>query len=260
MATRWQIFSISESWWLEMKIVRPSLFSERMRSRTCLIPMGSSPEMGSSRNRMSGSCSRARMMLSFCSMPRENSRILLRRKRARSTFSSSASILAAAPGTSKRSANMPRYSRAVIHGHTPRGCFSGTTPILRRRSSRCGRVALAEEPDLPRGGAGDAQQHHDRRGFSRAVGAEKTVDLSAGDAEVDAVDGGEGAVALHQSLGSYHSCPAFTFQEVSMKYRSRPFSASSAAAMAAGSFIAYTPRHQLLELRAGDGERVRARR
>ena len=34
MATRWQIFSISESWWEEMKIVRPSRFSARIRSRT----------------------------------------------------------------------------------------------------------------------------------------------------------------------------------------------------------------------------------
>ena len=40
--------------------------------------------------------------------------------------------------TANSSANICRYSPAVIQVHIPAGCFSGTTPMRRRRSSRAG--------------------------------------------------------------------------------------------------------------------------
>src|SRR5659263_583609 len=71
MLTLSQMFSTSESWWLERKMVLPSSLSWSRMSRTSFCPTGSSPLDGSSRTTSSGSLRRACAMPKRCSMPLE---------------------------------------------------------------------------------------------------------------------------------------------------------------------------------------------
>ena len=156
------------------------------------------------------------MMLSFCSIPWEKSRKRLSPNGARSDLLKKRRIRSLGPRDLEKVREYRRYSRAVIQDHTPRGCFSGTTPMRVRTIQALRRVALAEEPDLPRRGPADPQQHHDRCGLSGAIWAEEAVDLAPADLQVHTVHGGKRAESLRQATRFDHWLPAFTLQEVSV--------------------------------------------
>jgi len=63
------------------------------------------------------------------------------------------------------------------------------------------RKIQAEELHAARSGREQTRKHLDGGGFTGAVGTEETKELSGGDGEIDAVDGGEFAEVARKFLG-----------------------------------------------------------
>ena len=71
---------------------------------------------------------------------------------------------------------------------------------------RAARRVEPDDPGLPGGRLGQAEEHEDRRRLARAVLAEQAEDLAGADLEVEVVDRDEVAVALGQARESGCGC------------------------------------------------------
>src|ERR1035441_2461831 len=126
MATRSQSVSASERMWVEKNTVLPSRLSCSIRSRTSRRPMGSSPDMGSSKNTSLGSCRIAWPIPTRCSMPLKN----LRNCTPRDVFTGDRQVLL-------------DWRKTRWHCGTP-GCEQGTftewLPAVKRRARLTSRL------------------------------------------------------------------------------------------------------------------------
>ena len=171
--------------WVVTKIVTPCLRERSISSSQKLSrATGSTPEVGSSRISISGSCSTATASESRCRSP--SGRSLGQRVEVRPE---------AEPLDQLLDARLRLVGRQVIEAGV-RGPGSGG-PSARRRARRpasCSRGCLrtsrlagvdgaAEERRRPLGGGQQAGQHLHRRGLAAAVGAEEAEDLAALDRE-----------------------------------------------------------------------------
>ena len=157
------------------------------------MPSGSRPLEGSSSTSTSGSPSRAAARPRRCRMPMLYSPARLRAAAGMPVSSSSSSTRRS--GTDPASARTRRWSRPLRPGW--KFVASSAAPTVPIGSWQ---VDVATTVD-GRGAAGlvdQPQEHPERGGLARAVGAEEAGDAAGLDVEVQVVDGDEAAEALGQ--------------------------------------------------------------
>ena len=130
-------------------MVMPSRARRRMTASTSLTMVGSSAEVGSSNNRMSGCIDRQRAMATRCFCPPESSCGKASAFSARPTsLSRSMPALAAAPAErpSKRTGPMVRFSRTVRWANRLKDW--NTMPMRRRRAGTSASGARMSWPSM----------------------------------------------------------------------------------------------------------------
>ena len=183
-------------------VVERSSFSRSTRSRKRDFAIRSRPIVGSSRNRISGSCSTLAASSQRIRSPSDSVRT---GRSSRSAASSSVgqhrrSAPPSRRGTGGRCGRAARASRAATAGTTAAsagrtGCRcaspAGAARFHGTRPSTCAVAA---------GGVQDAGQHLDRGRLARAVRADIREPLAGLDGERDALDGLDVAEPLRQRL------------------------------------------------------------
>ncbi len=183
MATRLQVCSISESRCEFRRIARPRSASARRRSRISRRPTGSTPSVGSSRSRTSGSCTSAAARPSLCTMPLENFFTRTSAQSESRTRSSSVGIRAL-----QRARGHPRHP-PEDRERRPRGQIAGKPVPLGQVADAAAAFGPpdrnAENRRLPAGRVRQPEQDLDRGGLARPVGPEQAKDLSGLDLQVE---------------------------------------------------------------------------
>ena len=191
MTPMWvQICSTSESRWLETSTVVPSSASEAIRCRTSRVPCGSRPLVGSSSTSRSRGASSARRWRAAAACRGSRRGSAWSPRRSSPTRSSAASIRAprgARVGVAVGGVEPAQVGPAGQVGVEGRPLDQRADPWQRPPGPAGHR--LPEQLDRARGGPDQPEQHPDRRGLARAVGAEEAVDRAArDDQQVDGVD------------------------------------------------------------------------
>jgi hypothetical protein len=180
--------------WLVARMVTPASASVPMRDQNSRRVSGSTPDVGSSRNRMPGACRECQALLHA------------KRQLACDAGCGSTEVEAAQGGVD--GVRLRCAAEAVDAREEAEVLQHGEFRVQRKtlchvadasaRFRRCSQKVRACDLRLARGGTKQAAQHAEDSGLAGAVRTQQAEDLAASDGETDVIHCGEGAEAADE--------------------------------------------------------------